>query len=171
LERTWVARRRSKLLTNPLTGRPETSYKVSGTDFERRAAFISGFGTFTSDGSRVCVPCVAFALDAGSVMVTLVRLCAVLAVGHDRPYRASSRFGRASNISPCDASLAALSMTRRCRPIQRGRRRWRNQSRRRVEISATRQPMNVRRSKKERIESSLPGRLFDSTTSTAAKAM
>jgi len=32
---------------------------------------FSGCGTFASDGSSVCAPCVALAFDAGSEMVTL----------------------------------------------------------------------------------------------------
>jgi hypothetical protein len=46
-------------------------------------------------------------------------LCAALAVDPDRPYRAQLNFGQASNISPCDALLAVLSTTRRCRQSER----------------------------------------------------
>jgi hypothetical protein len=60
---------------------------------------------------------------------------AVLAIDRDRPCRAPSNFGPASNISPCDARLADFSMTRSCRPNPRWQRHLKKQSRRRPEIS------------------------------------
>jgi hypothetical protein len=58
----------------PPKGRPEekslTGLATPSMD-NTGAVFVSRAGTFTSDGSRVCVPCVVIALDAGSEMVTL----------------------------------------------------------------------------------------------------
>jgi hypothetical protein len=48
-----------------------------------------------------------------------VRLCAALAVDPNRPYRAQSNFGAASNISRCDALVVPLFATRSCRRSQR----------------------------------------------------
>jgi hypothetical protein len=75
LERISGARRAGpKLLAGPPKGRPEekslTGLATPSMD-NAAAVFVSRAGTFTSDGSRVCVPCVVVALEAGSEMVTL----------------------------------------------------------------------------------------------------